>query len=159
MANEQNGDVNNKLKAFSDNMQELEQMSAKFSNFYFELMEQPDNSENALTKLDASITCAYANASIYWLYLMLKGTDLQGHAIKNEIGRVKKYHDEFNLLKKDAPKLNVRAARSFIRNALFDPNQTPQENNNRTYNKTNYYNNTQHNKRKRHWGNFKFSIY
>ena len=121
--------LNQKLAKFCANMNDLERMSAKFSDFYLELMEQADSKSNVWSKLDANITGAFANASFFWLYLLLKGTDVgNDHPIKDEIGRVRKYMQEYLLLKKDAPKLNITAANNFIRNALWEPGQSQQVN-------------------------------
>lgn len=122
--NTQNQSLNQKLAKFCANMSELEKMTAQFSDFYFELMDEPDDRSNVWYKLDANITCSFVNASFFWLYLTLKGTDLQEHPIKEEIGRVRKYMQDYMLLKKDAPQLNVKAARRFIRNALWNPGET-----------------------------------
>lgn len=114
-------DLNSKLVIFCKNMNRLAQMSENFSNYYFELMEEPDDDDNIWYKLDSNFTYVYANSSIYWLYLLLKDTNLSEHPIKEEIARVKKYMQEYLILKKDAPKLNINAAKNFIRNALWDP--------------------------------------
>ncbi|OTF82364.1 hypothetical protein BLA29_011601, partial [Euroglyphus maynei] len=85
-------------------------------------MEEPDNDDNVWNKLDTNITFVYANSSIYWLYLLLKETDLTGeHPIKDEIGRVRKYMNDYIQIKRDQPTLNIRIAKNLIRNALWDP--------------------------------------
>ncbi|KAH9394497.1 PREDICTED: nuclear nucleic acid-binding protein C1D-like [Rhagoletis zephyria] len=166
---DQTDDLNQQLKQLCENMQTLEQMSATFSDFYFDLMDLPDDSENVMNKLDANVTCSVANASLYGLYLTLKGTELGDHPIKDELGRVRKYYQELELLKKSAPKLNLKAAQNFIRNALWDPTNDPPPENIRPkteslaqqqhqyQQKSNYYNNNRsgtskaayNNKRKR----------
>ena len=149
MATDQNQNLNQKLAKFCANMAELEKMSSKFALYFESLMDQPDNKDNVMNKLDANITCSFVNASFYWLYLVLKGADLQDHPIKDEIARVRKYMQEYMVLKKDAPKLNVKAAQNFIRNALWDPTQTAPDSNKRKedgkpdakdYKVNNYYN-------------------
>ncbi|XP_046911774.1 nuclear nucleic acid-binding protein C1D [Dermatophagoides farinae] len=123
--------LTDKLQKFCSNMAELEQMAVNFSNYYFEQMEEPDNDDNVWNKLDANITFVYANASIYWLYLLLKETDLTDeHPIKEEIGRVRKYMNDYIQIKRDRPTLNVRIAKNLILNALWDPTS----NNNKTNN-------------------------
>lgn len=126
---DQAADLNQQLKQLCESMQTLEKMSATFSDFHFDLMDLPDDSENVMNKLDASVTCSVANSSLYGLYLTLKGTELGDHPIKDELGRVRKYYQELELLKKSAPKLNVKAAQNFIRNALWDPTSEPQPEN------------------------------
>lgn len=150
---EQASDLNQQLKELCESMQTLEQMSSTFSDFYFELMDLPDDSENVMNKLDANVTCSVANASLYGLYLTLKGTELGDHPIKDELGRVRKYYQELELLKQSAPKLNIKAAQNFIRNALWDPTTDSQPDNsqqktepiskqpNQYQQKSNYYNN------------------
>ncbi|XP_027198951.1 nuclear nucleic acid-binding protein C1D-like [Dermatophagoides pteronyssinus] len=114
--------LTDKLQKFCSNMTELEQMATNFSNYYFEQMEEPDNDDNVWNKLDTNITFVYANTSIYWLYLLLKETDLTGeHPIKEEITRVRKYMNDYIQIKRDQPTLNIRIAKNMIRNALWDP--------------------------------------
>lgn len=145
-------DLNQQLKELCENIQVLEQMSSTFSDFYFELMDLPDDSENVMNKLDANVTCSVANASLYGLYLTLKGTELGDHPVKDELGRVRKYFQELELLKKSAPKLNLKAAQNFIRNALWEPTDPQPDNSQKTTEstknqsnqypqKSNYYNN------------------
>ena len=129
--------LNDKITKFCQNMTELETMTAQFADFYSELMDQPDNRSNLWSKLDSNITYSFANASLYWLYLLLKGSDLQDHAIKEEISRVRKYMQEFMLLKKEVPKLNVKVAQSFVRNALFDHNEHSDKTSNEANSKAN----------------------
>ncbi|KAI7690081.1 Nuclear nucleic acid-binding protein C1D [Sarcoptes scabiei] len=116
-----NSNLNDKLIKFCSNMKKLDQMSQEFCRYYHDLSEEIENDENIWLKLDANITYAFANTSIYWLHHLLNRSDLKDHPIKNEILRVRKYMHEYMLKKKDAPRLDTKISKRIIRNALWQP--------------------------------------
>lgn len=148
MANEKTSNFNQKLAQLCSNMSELEKMTSKFTDYYSRLMDKPDGKDNAITKLDANVTYAFINASYFWMYLLLKGSDLKDHPVKDEIIRVRKYMENCVLLKQKPPKLNVKVAKSLIRNALWDPtkNNTPKSQSNYGQRRHRNYDNSKRNR-------------
>ena len=87
-------------------------------------MEQPDDKENVLLKMDASVAYSIANPSYYYLYLLLKDVNINEadkEAVMEEISRVREYHHQLKMMKSTAPKLNINATKNIIKNALWEP--------------------------------------
>lgn len=152
---------NEKLKSFCDHMAELETMTKQFSDNHFQLVNQATSKENVWNKLDSSVTYVFANTAYYWLYLLLKRTDTKDHPIGNELTRVRKYMEEFEMLKKTAPKVNLRVANNLIKSGLYEPNN-PERNQafkdkSRSFHHPNHHHNNRKNKKHRqNWNKYHF---
>eukprot|EP00128_Syssomonas_multiformis_P013308 Colp12_sorted_trinity150504_noHs@19443 len=80
-----------------------------------------------LDQAKLELIIAYALNTLFWLYITTQGTDAQEHPVKQELERVKLYMNKVKELaaSKDAKvKLNKDAANRFIRNALWDAEES-----------------------------------
>lgn len=123
------GDINEKLLKFCQNIDELDEMITNLPKLNNEL----DDQIEVWKELETSTTYSYANASLYWMYLLLKEDKkkLDGHNINNEIERVRNNMRQYILLKQERPKLNIEVAKNFIRHGLWDQTTANNEANNK----------------------------
>ncbi|KAM3727293.1 Nuclear nucleic acid-binding protein C1D [Dirofilaria immitis] len=79
-----------------------------------------------LEKLEIDLMSVFVINSLYWMLLCTHGQKPRDNELlQNEINRTKEYMGRLKQLeeRKTAPCLNQRAARSFVRNALWEPKQ------------------------------------
>ncbi|KAL7877459.1 hypothetical protein SRHO_G00041020 [Serrasalmus rhombeus] len=71
-------------------------------------------------KLD--LMSAYTLNSLFWMYLMTQGVNPKEHGIKQELERIRTYMNRLKEItdKKKAARLDKGAASRFVRNALWD---------------------------------------
>uniref|UniRef100_A0A0R3S0S3 Nuclear nucleic acid-binding protein C1D n=1 Tax=Elaeophora elaphi TaxID=1147741 RepID=A0A0R3S0S3_9BILA len=77
-----------------------------------------------LEKLEIDLMSVFVINSLYWMLLCTHGQKPKDNELlQNEINRTKEYMGRLKQLeeRKTAPYLNQRAARSFVRNALWEP--------------------------------------
>lgn len=72
-------------------------------------------------KLD--LMSAYTLNSLFWMYLVTQGVNPRDHGIKQELERIRTYMNKVKEItdKKNAARLDKGAARRFVRNALYNP--------------------------------------
>ncbi|CAG9531486.1 unnamed protein product [Cercopithifilaria johnstoni] len=84
-----------------------------------------------LEKLEIDLMSVFVINSLYWMLLCTHGQKPKDNELlQNEINRTKEYMGRLRQLeeRKTAPCLNQRAARSFVRNALWEPKQQQRSN-------------------------------
>lgn len=87
-----------------------------------ELMQKLDPLEQA--KLD--LMSAYSLNSLFWMYLVTQGVNPKEHGIKQELERIRTYMNRVKEItdRKKAARLDKGAASRFVRNALWDSEET-----------------------------------
>ncbi|KAL3990182.1 Sas10/Utp3/C1D family protein [Acanthocheilonema viteae] len=113
-------EVVEQLRRFNEALTVLEDTYQKhFSNSLEENMQRPP-----LEKLEVDLMSVFVINSLYWMLLCTHGQKPKNNELlQNEINRTKEYMGRLKQLeeRKTAPCLNQRAARSFVRNALWEP--------------------------------------
>nr|XP_018917347.1 PREDICTED: nuclear nucleic acid-binding protein C1D-like [Bemisia tabaci] len=81
-------------------------------------------------KVKYDIFLSYSLNSLFWLYLRTQGHDPNDHGIKKELDRVKGQMAEAKKAeeRKSMPKVDQGAAKRFVRNALWDPDDKDAKN-------------------------------
>uniref|UniRef100_A0A8R1XQ99 Nuclear nucleic acid-binding protein C1D n=1 Tax=Onchocerca volvulus TaxID=6282 RepID=A0A8R1XQ99_ONCVO len=120
-------EVVEQLRRFNEALTILEDTYQKhFSNSLEENMQRPP-----LEKLEIDLMSVFVINSLYWMLLCTHGQKPKDNELlQNEINRTKEYMGRLKQLeeRKTAPSLNQRAARSFVRNALWEPKQQQRSN-------------------------------
>ncbi|VDK77663.1 unnamed protein product [Litomosoides sigmodontis] len=115
-------EVVEQLRRFHEALTILEDTYQKhFSNSLEENAQRPP-----LEKLEIDLMSVFVINSLYWMLLCTHGQKPKDNELlQNEINRTKEYMGRLKQLeeRKAAPCLNQRAARSFVRNALWEPKQ------------------------------------
>ncbi|EFO18313.1 nuclear DNA-binding protein C1D, partial [Loa loa] len=115
-------EVVEQLRRFNEALTVLEDTYQKhFSNSLEANTQRPP-----LEKLEIDLMSVFVINSLYWMLLCTHGQKPKDNELlQNEINRTKEYMGRLKQLeeRKTAPCLNQRAARSFVRNALWEPKQ------------------------------------
>nr|CRZ22727.1 Bm6734 [Brugia malayi] len=115
-------EVVEQLRRFNEALTILEDTYLKhFSNSLEENAQRPP-----LEKLEIDLMSVFVINSLYWMLLCTHGQKpKENEVLQNEIDRTKEYMGRLKQLeeRKTAPCLNQRAAKSFVRNALWEPKQ------------------------------------
>lgn len=133
MSTESKINFNETLKKLCTNIKELESMATDFGNQFTEVVKQPTTSQNGIDQIDNCLTYSHANISLFYLYLILKDHQIDEtvkEQVMEEISRVRGYHQAAYILKNTPrKKLNIRATRNVIKNALWDVESGSQKRN------------------------------
>jgi len=92
--------------------------------YFSKPLEELESSAEPLQKAKVELMAVFAANSLHWMYMCTRGEMPTQHPILDELTRVKKYMDRLKELEDrvKAPKLDKQAAKNFIRNALWEPN-------------------------------------
>ncbi|KAL6487513.1 hypothetical protein MHYP_G00041390 [Metynnis hypsauchen] len=77
---------------------------------------------DSLDQAKLDLMSAYTLNSLFWMYLMTQGVNPKEHGIKQELERIRTYMNRLKEItdKKKAARLDKGAASRFVRNALWD---------------------------------------
>ncbi|KAK0075777.1 hypothetical protein PV325_006395 [Microctonus aethiopoides] len=115
-----------RMKQFSKATNDIEQM--------MDLISDPalyDSLTNA-DKIKYNMMMSFALNSLFWMYLRAEGVDPTNHSIRAENNRLKQAMaraQEIRDRNTIMPRVNKDAAKRFIRNSLWVPNNISEENN------------------------------
>lgn len=75
-------------------------------------------------KIELDLFLAYTLNSLHWVHLRIQGIDPTTHPIKDELQRIKMTMLKWQQVKDSMlrPTVDVEAAKRFVRNGLYDPN-------------------------------------
>lgn len=78
-------------------------------------------------KIELDLLLVYMLNSLHWIDLRFQGIDVTKHPIKREFDRIKAAMLRWKEVKErdQRPKVNVEAAKRFVRSGLYDPAQPP----------------------------------
>lgn len=115
-----------------DKMQMFHESVEKIGTIINPFLDKKLDDDEKLSPLDKArlyLTAVYTMNSLFWMNLVVKGENPKEHPIKEEIDRVKMYLMRMKEIedKSKAPKLNVSAAKMFIRSGLWEPSSQESE--------------------------------
>ncbi|RWS04839.1 sun-cor steroid hormone receptor co-repressor-like protein [Dinothrombium tinctorium] len=129
-------ELKNKLKQLHCALNDLKQCLTPLTDDQYSKLKEKAK-DNPLDMAIIDITMAYSINSLFWMYLITNGVDPQQHSIKRELERLKALMLRLKEIKdkSKAPKLDVIASKRFIRNALWQANDEPNESDSKRKNK------------------------
>lgn len=84
-----------------------------------------DEKLTTLDKARLNVTLCYAIDSLFWAFLTVQGISPREHAVKKELDRVRQYMGKLKEIeekdRKPEQRVNKDAAKRFVRNALWEP--------------------------------------
>jgi exosome complex protein LRP1 len=118
-------EMREQMKSFHESLSHLKKALEPLLENYPEVESKAGTS---LDKARLDLTTAYTINSLFWMYLITVGEKPRDHDIKRELDRLKVNMERLKQVadKEKAPKIDSRAAKRFVRSALFDPNDDPQ---------------------------------
>jgi len=113
--------VHNKLEAFDESLTDVEDVLKPFLKIPITDIKEKIGDPLQIAKLD--LMTAYATNSLFWAYLVTQGVNPKSHPIKDELLRIRGYINRAQVLedKKKMARIDTHAAKRFVRNALWQP--------------------------------------
>jgi len=112
--------VQSALFDFHDSISAVEEV---LGPFFAKPLEETEANADPIQKAKLELMAIFSANSLHWMYLCTRGESPTEHPILDELTRIKKYMDRLKELedRSKAPKLDRRAAKNFIRSALWEP--------------------------------------
>jgi exosome complex protein LRP1 len=115
--------------SFVSKVQTCREAIEKIEKKIQEAMEMKNDELSDEQKLNLEIYLTYAVNSLYFMYLRVNGDNLATHPIKHELSRIKEAMERQKQIaeKHLRPKVDLPAAKRFVKGGLYDHKQKNEE--------------------------------
>ncbi|XP_057316948.1 nuclear nucleic acid-binding protein C1D-like [Hydractinia symbiolongicarpus] len=116
-------DIRDKMEHFDESLQEVEDVFKPFLKVPITDLREKFSDPLQNARLDLMV--AYTANSLFWTYLVTQGIDPKEHPIKDELIRIKNHMAKLQSIqdKKKMSRVDTNAAKRFVRNALWQPDE------------------------------------